>query len=102
MHAESHRSSGSNCAWIGMAEDNPEANPSDCKAEVHGIAHIAIETDDHQTPGRNHWSRRAVSGPPEIPHAAQGHREAQHGGNRSQPTPARGTCQFHIKAEPLR
>src|ERR1700720_4516356 len=76
MNAESNRRHGSDHRRIGATEHNPQSDPPCCEAHVHGVANVAIETH-HDQPLR--WSdryRRAASGPPEIPDAAQRNRES--------------------------
>src|SRR5215472_14827234 len=82
-----------------MSEDDPKADPSGGEAEVHWVAHVAVGTDDHQMLRRSDRSGCAAAGPAEVPDAAQGDCETQHGGNSGQPAPARGSGQNH-KAYP--
>src|SRR5215469_2298723 len=102
MYPEGDGSESSDQPWVGMSEDDPKADPSGGEAEVHWVAHVAVGTDDHQMLRRSDRSGCAAAGPAEVPDAAQGDGETQHGGNSGQPAPARGTGDLHAEAEPVR
>jgi len=86
---------------VGVAENDPEADPAGGEAFVHGVAHVAIETHHDQALRRSDWGRGAASGPAEVPDAAKGDGESQHGGKRSEPSPMCGAGHFHGETQPF-
>lgn len=78
MHAESNCCDGGYCQQVRVSEDNPQSDPTGGEAHVHGIAHVAVEADNHQALRRRNRGRSPVPGPAKISHATQGNRESQH------------------------
>jgi hypothetical protein len=67
MHAESNCCNGGNRHEVRVSEDNPQSDPTSGETHVHGIAHVAVEADDHQAFRRRYGRRSPVSGPAKIP-----------------------------------
>ena len=60
-----------------LPKDDPQADPSGDETEVHRVPHVPVKAHDNQLLRRNHRCGRAVSGPPEIPYAAERHCEPE-------------------------
>ena len=83
-----------------MGEDDPEADPASEKADVHGIADIAVKADDHEVLRGSDGSGCTTAGPAEIPNATKGDCEAEDGGNCGEPAPASGVEGGGSEAQP--
>src|SRR5579863_1116336 len=65
MHAESDgRDCGDGCPTC-ASENNPEADPPRCEADIHRIAHVTVKAHHDQTLRRNKWSGGSAAGPAE-------------------------------------
>src|SRR5215472_15831021 len=80
-HSRNHRSP------VGVPKNNPEPNPAQREAQVHGISYVAIEAHDHQALRGSGGSWCASPGPRKIPDAAQSNRESQNRRQRGEPAP---------------
>src|SRR5207245_11726392 len=47
MHAERNGCHRGDRYRIGVSENDPQSDPSDCEAHVHRVAHVAVEAHDH-------------------------------------------------------
>ena len=86
---------------IGVSEDNPEADPPEGKAEVHGVTDKAIGADNDEMPRGNDRCGCAAACPSEVPDTTQCDGKAQDRGDCGEPAPGRSTGRFHMEAEPL-
>src|SRR6266508_2692077 len=71
VYAQCYRRNTSDHGGTGAAEDDPQSDPSQGKAEVHGVANMTVETDDDEL---RRWRDRcgsAAAGPAEVPNAAE-------------------------------
>ena len=77
-------------ASAGATEYDPQANPAGEEADVHGIADVAVEADDHKSLRRGEGRGCATAGPAKIPDTAKCHSEAENRRNGRQPAPEIG------------
>src|SRR5215831_5191605 len=54
-------------ASAGAAEDDPQADPAGEEADVHGIADVPVEADDHESLRRGEGGGCAAASPAKIP-----------------------------------
>src|SRR4029077_886799 len=100
VHAEGSGQDGDDDHRVGVAKDDPKADPPGRKTQVHRVANIPVETNNDQPRRRSDRSGRAPSGPAEVPDAAQSNGESEHRGNRGQPAPTCSTRGFYPEPKP--
>ena len=62
-----------NSHQVGVSEDHPKPNPSGGEADVHRVAHIAVEAHHYQSLWRIDGCGCAAARPTEVPNAPQRH-----------------------------
>ncbi len=87
MDAKDDGCGGDDYYGIGLTENDPEADPADEEAHVHGIADVAVKTNYNQILRRRDGRGCAVAGAAEVPDAAEcdGETDDRRGGEEPVP-----------------
>jgi|SRR6185369_4203957 hypothetical protein len=103
MHTESDCRGDHNAQQTRVPEYNPKPDPPSGPAHVNRVAHVTVEARNYQSLRRCKRGGRSASYPTEVPDAACGNGEPQHGQYCRYPTPTCCVYQlFYGKPKPLR